>query len=72
MNARLAYSLNSQFGPPSEPIDISKFVQDASAIEASAHVPLDESEESLAALTEECRHVRSVLILGFPNLSTQR
>ncbi|KAL0576283.1 hypothetical protein V5O48_005692 [Marasmius crinis-equi] len=56
MNARLAYSLNSQFGPPSEEIDVVKFIQDASQLQASTQVSLtlEETKESLAALAEEC------------------
>ncbi|KAG7098770.1 hypothetical protein E1B28_000678 [Marasmius oreades] len=51
MNARLAYNLNSQFGPPSEQIDITDFIQDALKVKAITYIPSEEIQESLA---EQC------------------
>ncbi|KAK7053468.1 hypothetical protein VNI00_004094 [Paramarasmius palmivorus] len=58
MNARIAYSLNSQFGPPSEVIDIAKFVSEAGKIPSIA---IAQSQDSIV---EECNvdDIRSSLL----------
>ncbi|ESK96582.1 snrna-activating protein complex subunit 3-like [Moniliophthora roreri MCA 2997] len=48
MNARIAYSLNSQFGPTSECIDIASFISNAAKLRQK---PISDSHDSLA---EEC------------------
>ncbi|KAF5393256.1 hypothetical protein D9757_000760 [Collybiopsis confluens] len=53
MNARLEYMLSSEFGPPSEPIDLKKFRQDADALTHTVPDVLD-SEGHRLAVAEEC------------------
>lgn len=62
MNARIAHALNSQFGPPSEPIEIGRFVQDATNTIASTYTISEEFDE---ALIEECRQELGILFKLF-------
>ncbi|KAF9263336.1 hypothetical protein L218DRAFT_927869 [Marasmius fiardii PR-910] len=54
MNARLAYNLNSQFGPLSEQIDIGKFIKNASEVKSRTTIVYEDSQESRDSLAEEC------------------
>ncbi|KAF9075436.1 hypothetical protein BDP27DRAFT_1415229 [Rhodocollybia butyracea] len=53
MNARIEYALASDFGPPSEPIDMTKFVQDATSLPHSVPDVLG-PEIDRTAIAEEC------------------
>jgi hypothetical protein len=66
MNPNLAHTLDSLFGPASDPIDVSAFLESPPTITPS---PLTDQEDFTTDVVDECRY-RSHSLCGVPVLNS--